>query len=362
MEPVRPTPRVLMFHTTLPSPGRKPGGVEIAVHRLANALIDIGVPVTMASLTPAPEDARYRHRLLFPRLPWLAGSRIGRLAVLPALLNLMRLNDADVVHYHGDDWFVLRRPRATVRTLHGSALREAQRADRWPRRVLHYLLYPLERLSSKLATIAVAVGGDAATLNGIRRVIGNGVDPELFKPGVKSETPRILYIGTWEGRKRGRWMYELFVSCIAPRHPAVELHFIADETPPPHPRVVCQRFPDDPALAQAFREAWVFALPSTYEGFGIPYLEAMASGTAVIATPNAGANDLLGDGQYGVLVKDADFCAVLLTLLSDGDERARVAAAGLERSRAFTWTAVARAYVRVYEDAIRMRGDVVGAT
>ena len=350
-----------MFHTTLPSPGRKPGGVEIAVHRLANALHDIGVPVTMASLTPAPTDARYRHRHLFERLPWLAGSRIGRLAILPVLLNLIRLDDADVVHYHGDDWFVLRRPRATVRTLHGSALREAQRAGRWPRRVLQYLLYPLERLSSKLATISVAVGRDAANVNGIRDVIGNGVDPEVFMPGAKSGVPRILYVGTWEGRKRGRWMHELFVSCIVPRHPDAQLLFIADEVPPPHPRVQCQSFPDDVTLAQAFREAWVFALPSTYEGFGIPYLEAMASGTAVIATPNTGANELLGDGSHGVLVEDTDFCAALLALLADDVERARLAAAGLERSRAFTWTAVARAYLRVYEDAIRAHLDVVGA-
>ena len=349
-----------MFHTTLPSPGRKPGGVEIAVHRLANALHDIGVPITLASLTPAPGDARYRHRHLFKRMPWLASSRIGRLAILPVLLNLVRLDDADVIHYHGDDWFVLRRPRATVRTLHGSALREAQRAGRWQRRVLQYLLYPLERLSAKLATVAVGVGSDAATVNGIERVIGNGVDPTLFMPGAKSTVPCILYVGTWEGRKRGRWMYELFVSCIAPRFPDVQLHFIADEVPPPHPRVRCQSFPDDLALAQSFREAWVFALPSTYEGFGIPYLEAMASGTAVIATPNTGANELLGDGAYGLLVEDTDFCEALITLLTDDDARARMAAAGLARSKEFTWTAIARAYMRVYDDAIRTHLDVVG--
>jgi glycosyltransferase involved in cell wall biosynthesis len=366
--PVRPlvrgfvlnSPRVLMFHTTLPSPGRKPGGVEVAVHRLANALHDRGIQVTVASLTDAPLDARYPHRHLFWWLPWLRESRFGRLAVLPAMLNLIRLNDAEVVHYHGDDWFVLRRPRATVRTLHGSALREAQQATRWQRRIVQYLVYPLERLSSQLATITVAVGDDAASLHGISRVIGNGVDPELFMPGTKRPIPLILYVGTWEGRKRGRWMYELFTDFIAPRHPDAELRFIADEAPPPHPRVHYERFPDDAALAQAYREAWVFALPSTYEGFGIPYLEAMASGTAVLATPNTGARELLGNGRYGVLVEDEEFGEMLLQLLRDSDARARIAAAGLARSRDYVWPDVARAYVHVYDEAIQRQRDTVG--
>ena len=358
--PLLASPRVLMFHTTLPSPGRKPGGVEIAVHRLANALIDLGVPVTVASLTEAPADARYPHRHLFWHLRWLRDSRLGRLAVLPALLNAIRLGDAEVVHYHGDDWFVLRRPRATVRTLHGSALREAQRATRWQRRVVQYIVYPLERLASQLATIAVAVGDDTAVLHGIHRVIGNGVDPELFTPGAKNATPLILYVGTWEGRKRGRWMYELFTEFIAPRHPDVELRFIADEAPPPHPRVRYERFPDDVALAQAYREAWVFALPSTYEGFGIPYLEAMASGTAVLATYNPGARELLGNGRYGVLVEDEEFGDTLLRILHDGDARARIAAAGLARSRDYAWPDVARAYLQLYREAIQQQRDTVG--
>ncbi|MEP6617718.1 MAG: glycosyltransferase family 4 protein [bacterium] len=351
-------PRVLMFHTTLPLPGRKPGGVEVAVHRLANALVALGVPVTVASLTDAPSDARYVHRRLFAGLPWLRDSRFGRLVLLPFLLNAMSLGDADVVHYHGDDWFIVRRPRASVRTLHGSALREAERATRLRRRLGQYAVYPLERLAGRLSTIAVAVGGDAARLHGITRVIGNGVDPTLFAPGAKSATPTILYVGTWEGRKRGRWMYELFVDRIAPHHPTVELHFIADVQPPHHARVRYERFPDDAALATAYRESWVFALPSTYEGFGIPYLEAMSSGTAVLATPNTGARELLGDGQFGMLATDAEYDDALLRLLGDDTERQRVADAGLARSRAFGWPDVARAYLAVYGDAIRMRHGV----
>lgn len=354
-------PRVLMFHTTLPEAGRKPGGVEVAVHRLANELTDIGVPVTVASLSVAPLGARYQHRLLYPGRRWLRDSRLGRLFVLPALLNGLDTTDVDVVHYHGDDWFVLRRPRATVRTMHGSALRESQGATRWQRRLLQRAIYPLERLSARLATIAVGVGRDAATLNGLDRVIGNGVDLALFTPGPRSAVPTILYVGTWEGRKRGRWMYELFTQRIAAAHSTVELHFVCDEAPPPHPRVRFERFPDDTTLARAYRAAWIFALPSTYEGFGIPYLEAMSSGTAVVATPNTGANELLGDGRFGVLAADDSFGDAVLRLLGDADARNRLATAGIARAGEFTWRRIAESYRDVYVEAARLHdGRVMG--
>ena len=344
-----------MFHTTLPTAGRKPGGVEVAVHRLANALAGLGVPLTVASLNDAPADARYAHRKLFGGSKWLRESRIGRLLVLPVLLNWLKRGSANVVHYHGDDWFVLRRPFASVRTLHGSALREAQLATSLPRRMLQYLLFPLERLAARRATIAVGVGGDAAAIHGLFRVIGNGFDPEVFHPGPKSAVPTLLYVGTLHGRKRGRWMYELFVNEIASQHAGVILQFVADEAPPPHPQVVFSRFPDDAALAAAYRAAWVFVLPSLYEGFGIPYLEAMASGTAVVATPNTGARDLLGSSDYGLVVKDKEFARATLELLASEPERRRYEQAGITRAAGRTWAAVARAYAGVYADALAKR-------
>jgi glycosyltransferase involved in cell wall biosynthesis len=354
-------PRIMMLHTTLPTPGRKPGGVEIAVHRLANALVSIGIDVTVCSLSDSPPDATYDYRPLFTQLPWLRDSRFGRLLILPLLLNFVSPREADVVHYHGDDWFVVRRPRATVRTLHGSALREAERSTRWQRRVVQRAIYPLERMARRLATLCVAVGRDTADIHGLRRVIGNGVDPRVFTPGPKASVPTLLYLGTWAGRKRGAWMYERFVNEIATRHPAVQLHFIADVEPPAHPRVNYERFPGDEDLARAYREAWIFALPSTYEGFGIPYLEAMASGTPVVATPNTGARELLGDDEFGRLADDDRFADTVLELLNDHAQRERLAKAGIRRSRDYLWPNIARSYLDVYAEALLLHHDAVSA-
>ena len=64
---------------------------------------------------------------------------------------------------------------------------------------------------------------------------------------------------------------------------------------------------DDAELASLYRRAWAYVTPSTYEGFGLPYLEAMACGTPVVATPNPGSVEILDHGKYGVLAADEEF-------------------------------------------------------
>jgi glycosyltransferase involved in cell wall biosynthesis len=105
---------------------------------------------------------------------------------------------------------------------------------------------------------------------------------------------------------------------------------------------------DDEALAEAYRQAWVFCLPSDYEGFGIPYAEALASGTPVVGTPNVGARYVLDEGRSGAIVELPDLGRTLVDLLADGDRRERMRAAGLARVEHFTLDAVASAYEATY--------------
>ena len=75
----------------------------------------------------------------------------------------------------------------------------------------------------------------------------------------------------------------------------------------PHPSVTLHVHPDDATLAALLAEAWVFCYPSIYEGFGIPYIEAMAAGTAIVTSPNAGAGEVLKNGRYGIICDDDHF-------------------------------------------------------
>jgi glycosyltransferase involved in cell wall biosynthesis len=92
-------------------------------------------------------------------------------------------------------------------------------------------------------------------------------------------------------------------------------------------------------MAELYRSAWVFCMPSTYEGFGLPYVEAIASGTPVVTSSNPGAEEILGGGRGGLIVPDAEIGQALLQLLTSESRRSELAAAGLERARYFSWDA-----------------------
>lgn len=341
--------RIAMYTSSLPQPGRKPGGVDVLIDRLANTLVDRGHEVTIWSYTPRPADARYGHAQMRPQST--ASRQLARILVAPARLNATSFGTAQIVHLHGDDWFYLRRRRPTIRTLYGSAVYEMRYATSAKRMLSQAALVPLESLACLLATEAYGMIPGDGPVHRLRGHLPGAAAPEAGLEGERSERPTVLFVGTWKGRKRGALLRDQFVRDVLPAHPDAELLCVSD---------MCEesdavrwiRTPSDRELERLYGRAWVFCLPSRYEGFGLPYVEAMARGLPVVATANPGARFLTRDGRDGMLVPDQSVGAALSDLLGDPARRAALAAAGRRRASEFTWDLCAERHEAAYRSAI----------
>lgn len=342
--------RIGLFHAVLPRPGEKPGGVAVFVDRLARRLQGRGHDVTVLSCGPAPPGAPYRRVAVGPES--LTTNRAWRLMGVPVMLHRANRLPLDVLHLHGDDWFFLRRRLPTVRTFHGSALSERIHSTSARGRAQFAVVYPLERLAARQATGVYGVGPDSEMLYRAHGLLPLGVDvPEPAPDGPREVAPTILFVGTWGGRKRGAWLARTFVDEVLPRVPGARLWMVSDRCDP-HPSITWIPAPSDEDLAALYRRAWLFCLPSRYEGLGIPYLEAMAQGTPVLATRNPGSEMVLASGLSGRLVEDADLGAAAVALLTDDGARAQLRRAGLERVAAFSWSSVLDRHENAYRAAI----------
>lgn len=113
---------------------------------------------------------------------------------------------------------------------------------------------------------------------------------------------------------------------------------------------------DGAGLVQAYREAAVFALPSRYEGFGLPVIEAMACGAPVVCGNRSSLPEIAGDAAMLVDPDDPGAIADALTaVLTRPDLAAGLRERGLRRAAGFSWAATARATAGVYRSAAESR-------
>ncbi|MFJ2933560.1 glycosyltransferase family 4 protein [Streptomyces sp. NPDC087219] len=117
----------------------------------------------------------------------------------------------------------------------------------------------------------------------------------------------------------------------------------------------------DAELVDLVRSAQVSCVPSLYEGFSLPAAEAMATGTALVATTGGAIPEVAGaDGETCLAVPPGDASALAAALgrvLGDSELRARLGAAGRERvlSR-FTWARAAQGTAELYREAVARQG------
>jgi glycosyltransferase involved in cell wall biosynthesis len=180
------------------------------------------------------------------------------------------------------------------------------------------------------------------------------------------ERPFVLAVGTIEPRKNYERLIVAFAAARrAPGGPALlviagkpgwlyegvyqaaETHGVADAV----------RFLDyisNAELPALYHAASVLAMPSIYEGFGIPVVEAMASGTPVLCSTGGSLPEVAGEAALLVAPEDVDALAfALVRIVSDAGLRETLRTRGLERAARYTWAAAARAHVAVYHAAGR---------
>lgn len=332
--------KIALISLYLPSGSKIGAGYQ--AHAMANAFVERGWEVTMHSPCAKPEDALYEH----VTVPVGTSLRTFRFAWELRRYDWSRF---DVVHAHGEDYFLRFKKPVHVRTMHGSCLAEALHIPGLREKLRMTLIGLTEIAAACVAHRTVGVSENTRrSFPWIRQVIPNGVSLDRYYPAeTKEPAPTILFVGTYKNRKRGELLMRAFEQRVRVALPAAQLWMVCDDAPPAPGVTVFGRV-GEAQLAELYRKAWVFCLPSSYEGFGVPYIEAMASGTAVVATPNPGANEVLGEGRFGRLVEPDALGDALVDLLQNRDERERLETLGLQRAQEFSWTRVTEQYEALY--------------
>jgi glycosyltransferase involved in cell wall biosynthesis len=205
-------------------------------------------------------------------------------------------------------------------------------------------------------------------------VIPHGVDHERFRPptgaevaevrqwlAIGPEQPYVAFLGTLEPRKNVPALVRAFgqVGANIADPPVLVLAggkgwddgiepAIAEL--PGTLRVLRPGFVPDGLVPALLGGAEVVAYPAHGEGFGLPVLEAMACGAAVLTTDRLSLTEVGGDAVRYARSPDAeDLADALAGLLADAAERRRLGAAGLARSAQYTWDATARGHLEVFE-------------
>ena len=205
-------------------------------------------------------------------------------------------------------------------------------------------------------------------------VIPHGVDHDRFRPATDDEkagvdewlglapgAPYVVFLGTLEPRKNVPALVRAYAAACAERSnpPALVLAGgkgwddgidPAVAQVPTHLKVLRPGFVPDDLVPGLLGGAEVVAYPAFGEGFGLPVLEAMACGAAVLTTNGLSLPEVGGDAVRYAHSPDADDLAVALTeLLDDPAERQRLGEAGVRRAAEFTWDTAAKQHVEVYE-------------
>jgi glycosyltransferase involved in cell wall biosynthesis len=219
------------------------------------------------------------------------------------------------------------------------------RTDRW---TFKLVVPRAARRAAKVLAISERTRDDLVDLYGIapeKIVVTPLAHDPAFRPGANGHEPYLLFVGAIEPRKDPVAAAE---AAAAVGRRLVVVGPTKDESLAAELRrrgADLRGYVPKDELVRLYQRASALVFPSRYEGFGLPLLEAMASGTPVVATPDAALREVAGDAA----VLTEDLAAGVREALAD---RERLVAASLARARAFSWAETARRTAEVYREVI----------
>jgi glycosyltransferase involved in cell wall biosynthesis len=254
----------------------------------------------------------------------------ANLAPLASRSNVIVIHDVAALRY--PDWY-------------GSAYARYQRAllpalARRARRVLTVSEFSKAEIVDRLGVPPDAVG---VVPNGVDERFNAAADAGAARRAAGLERPYVLAVGTRIARKNLR---AVSGAARVLEENGIELVTVGSGRGymRPEPGIALRSLgyvPDD-LLPGVYAGALALVMPSLYEGFGLPCLEAMACGTPVVASDRAALPEVCGGAALLVDPSDADgVAAAVLAAATDEPLRSRLTQRGLERASAFPWARTA---------------------
>ncbi len=340
------------------------GGTETYARELVRALVRVGTLEYRVFTPELAEDAADGLSGVRVRAYRASRTTPGRLLAMglatasPRLRRELRLDELEAIHFPLSIMMPpVRRPPAVTTVhdvldkLHPEVFSRGERAYRrivygWTARLSRLIIVPSEHSKEVLVERA---GLDPGGI----RVIPLGVSPERYRPGNAEREPFLLYpADSWPHKNHAR-LLEAFAR-VRQARPELRLVLVGarlDGTLAA-PGVEVRGYVSPDELAGLYRTATALVFPSLHETFGLPPLEAMASGCPTVVSRAGSLPEICGDASRYFDPRSTD--EMVEAVLDVVERPAELVAKGLEQAKRYSWDECARRHEDVYRELGRL--------
>lgn len=340
------------------------GGTETYARELIQALNRVGTLEYRVFTTELADDAAKGLPEVRVRSYRASGTTPGRLLAMglatgsPRLRRELRLDELEAIHFPLSIMIPPVRHRGAVTTIHDvldkiypEVFSRGERAYRkivygWTARLSRLIIVPSEHSKEVLVERA---GFDPERI----RVIPLGVSQERYRPGTEEREPFLLYpADNWPHKNHAR-LLEAFAR-VRQAKPELRLVLVGARLDgvAAAPGVEVRGYVSQDELAGLYRTATALVFPSLHETFGLPPLEAMASGCPVAVSRVGSLPEVSGEAARYFDPRSID--ELVEAILDVVDHPAELVAKGLEQAKRYTWDECARRHEDVYRELSRL--------